>query len=332
MSSSILEQIRFFHEKAEIHEKDVSVVLDEPAQGQKAKVLQQHKIAHLVNEMILANSQLKSLYADENGAFNEEITSMRGPQMFGSFYEALNSTRDYHQRFPNLQSSTTIHQIHEIPIEVSFSGEEVFGKYLDLHELFQQYCNLPSISSADHDYLQYLDKFNSFFYIPESSKGSKQYRQYVENLLNYLTSFFNRIQPLGDFETLVDDWRVIFDDKWSQGSVPGWKNSTKQANAASHKGEPQPLRLGMFNSSSELEALGMDRLKEALEALGLKCGGTLRDRAERLWQVRGKKSEDIPEKLKAKSLVAGSKRKMDSEESTANVHVSAADSRQKQVA
>ena len=38
---------------------------------------------------------------------------------------------------------------------------------------------------------------------------------------------------------------------------------------------------GMFNDSKELEALGMDRLKEGLEALGLKCGGTLQDRAKR---------------------------------------------------
>jgi splicing factor 3A subunit 3 len=37
----------------------------------------------------------------------------------------------------------------------------------------------------------------------------------------------------------------------------------------------------MFNDSKELEALGMDRLKEGLEALGLKCGGTLQDRAKR---------------------------------------------------
>jgi len=56
----------------------------------------------------------------------------------------------------------------------------------------------------------------------------------------------------------------------------------------------------MFNSVEELEALGLDRLKQGLEALGLKCGGTLRDRAERLWSVRGKKPNDIPEKLKAK--------------------------------
>lgn len=32
--------------------------------------------------------------------------------------------------------------------------------------------------------------------------------------------------------------------------------------------------------------------------MNLKCGGTLRERADRLWSVRGKKWEDIPSKLK----------------------------------
>lgn len=42
----------------------------------------------------------------------------------------------------------------------------------------------------------------------------------------------------------------------------------------------------------------MDRLKEGLEALGLKCGGTLEQRADRLFSVKGKKTEEIDQKLK----------------------------------
>lgn len=53
-----------------------------------------------------------------------------------------------------------------------------------------------------------------------------------------------------------------------------------------------------FHDADELRALGMDRLKEALEALGLKCGGTLEQRADRLFSVKGKKPEEIDQKLK----------------------------------
>lgn len=251
---------------------------------------------------------------------------MIGSQMFGSFYDALNATRDYHLRFPNVQ----ITPIPQIPTElpVQFSGEEVFGKYLDLHEFYIKYCNLPSnnTNSAEQDYLQYLDRFNSFFYIPESAKGAKQYRQYVEELWQYLSTFFQKIQPLVEFPKMVQEWRASFEQLWNEGKVPGWKS---QGQGSARKGDPQPLRLGMFNAPSELEVLGMDRLKEALEALGLKCGGSLKDRAERLWAVRGKKPEDIPEKLKAR---AGTKRKIDELPAGESADVTAAsDPRQKQV-
>lgn len=42
----------------------------------------------------------------------------------------------------------------------------------------------------------------------------------------------------------------------------------------------------------------MDRLKEALEAIELKCGGTLEQRADRLFSVKGKAPEQIDQKLK----------------------------------
>lgn len=61
--------------------------------------------------------------------------------------------------------------------------------------------------------------------------------------------------------------------------------------------------IGRFHDADELRALGMDRLKEALEALGLKCGGTLEQRADRLFSVKGKKSEEIDPKLKVRDRI-----------------------------
>lgn len=46
--------------------------------------------------------------------------------------------------------------------------------------------------------------------------------------------------------------------------------------------------------------LGAERLKEALQALGMKCGGTLRQRAERLMQTKGKRPEELDKSLFAK--------------------------------
>ncbi|KAJ7396818.1 Protein SDE2 like protein [Pitangus sulphuratus] len=64
--------------------------------------------------------------------------------------------------------------------------------------------------------------------------------------------------------------------------------------------EAEPIDLLAFNSAAELEALGLDKLKMGLMALGLKCGGTLKERAARLFSVRGLSRDQIKPSLFAK--------------------------------
>ncbi|XP_030158106.1 replication stress response regulator SDE2 isoform X2 [Lynx canadensis] len=60
------------------------------------------------------------------------------------------------------------------------------------------------------------------------------------------------------------------------------------------------LDLLAFTSAAEMEALGLDRLKSELTARGLKCGGTLRERAARLFSVRGLAREQMDPALFAR--------------------------------
>uniref|UniRef100_A0A8D0GKW8 Replication stress response regulator SDE2 n=1 Tax=Sphenodon punctatus TaxID=8508 RepID=A0A8D0GKW8_SPHPU len=55
-----------------------------------------------------------------------------------------------------------------------------------------------------------------------------------------------------------------------------------------------------FSCAAELEALGLDVLKSELMSLGLKCGGTLQERAARLFSVRGLSRDQIDPALFAK--------------------------------
>ncbi|XP_006871194.1 PREDICTED: protein SDE2 homolog [Chrysochloris asiatica] len=57
-----------------------------------------------------------------------------------------------------------------------------------------------------------------------------------------------------------------------------------------------------FHSVEELEFLGLDQLKSKLMTLGLKCGGTLQERAARLFSIRGLTREQIDPALFAKPL------------------------------
>ncbi|KAH9620811.1 hypothetical protein KSS87_015118 [Heliosperma pusillum] len=63
---------------------------------------------------------------------------------------------------------------------------------------------------------------------------------------------------------------------------------------------PQPLNFDNFGWASELEVLGLERLKSELQERGLKCGGTLQERAARLFLLKTTPLEKLPKKLLAK--------------------------------
>ncbi|GAX26956.1 hypothetical protein FisN_9Lh260 [Fistulifera solaris] len=61
----------------------------------------------------------------------------------------------------------------------------------------------------------------------------------------------------------------------------------------------EPLNLTDYNSVEDLKELGLDRLKGALMAIGVKCGGTLHERASRLFSLKGLDASDFPKRLLA---------------------------------
>ena len=61
-----------------------------------------------------------------------------------------------------------------------------------------------------------------------------------------------------------------------------------------------PVELDSIESSQDLEALGLDHLKNELQRSGLKCGGTLAERASRLFSVKGLSPDQIDPALMAK--------------------------------
>ncbi|CAM4655116.1 unnamed protein product [Leuciscus chuanchicus] len=62
-----------------------------------------------------------------------------------------------------------------------------------------------------------------------------------------------------------------------------------------------PLDLLSASGPEQLEALGLERLKKELMERGMKCGGTLQERAARLFSVRGLAADQIDPALLAKA-------------------------------
>jgi len=65
-----------------------------------------------------------------------------------------------------------------------------------------------------------------------------------------------------------------------------------------------PFDLDKCESLVEAKELGMDRLKEILTLMGCKCGGSVDERAARLFSLKGLKREDYPKKVRGKNFVA----------------------------
>ncbi|KAG5251701.1 hypothetical protein OIU77_024778 [Salix suchowensis] len=83
----------------------------------------------------------------------------------------------------------------------------------------------------------------------------------------------------------------------------GFSQSKPESNELVNQGSgdiEKPLNFDEFNSASELEVLGMERLKTELQVRGLKCGGTLQERAARLYLLKSTPLEKLPKKLLAK--------------------------------
>ncbi|KAF7235774.1 Splicing factor 3A subunit 3 [Varanus komodoensis] len=185
---------------------------------------------------------------------------------------------------------------------VEFTDEEGYGRYLDLHDCYLKYINLKS--SEKLDYITYLSTFDQLFDIPKERKNA-EYRRYLEMLLEYLQDYTDRVKPLLDQNELFGKIQAEFEKKWENGTFPGWPKET--SSALTHAGAH--LDLSAFSSWEELASLGLDRLKSALLALGLKCGGTLEERAQRLFSTKGKSLEALDPSLFAKNpKTKGSKR------------------------
>lgn len=124
-------------------------------------------------------------------------------------------------------------------IDTMFSGEEGYGRFLDLMAHHEKYLNLPSIKRLN--YVQYLDQFDVFtppqLTIKRSQKLSDKYFDYVGELANYLEGFIRRAKPLQDLDKLFASFDDDFEKLWSANEVPGWTEEKAEAGPQAPKTE-----------------------------------------------------------------------------------------------
>jgi splicing factor 3A subunit 3 len=304
MSSTLLEKARGALEEIEALESLAVETMSGKVSGAKASMERDGVLSNVVDGMAKSAEALTLLYADRDGAYREEVGRMRGVGVFTNFYGALKETREYYARFARnaafgaaaggarsaVEAAKTV--------ETQFSGEEMWGKYLDLGRLHRQFCNVPGAPGGIAlEYVAYLRMlasvpFGEHLAIAEGGDAAVSakrrshggYVRYVRDVDAYLADFWKRTQPLVDLEPLLKPALDAFHVAWDASRTDAL--------------EGDELDLGPYGAAAELEALGLDRLKRALAARGLKVGGDAEARAARLFAVKGLAPEDVDPKLR----------------------------------
>ena len=225
-------------------------------------------------------------------------------------------------------------------MDTEYTVDEVLGKYLDLQTSYQAILYSQLIASQlrgsatdgtttttttnNSSLFQYVD------FLEDLAKGiglvwkeqvkllkRKKYLRWLIQLETYLLSFLQRTVPLLDSSVIVANAEKEFHETWSQtGGFTGWKsvaaeavlattnnnNTTTTTTTNTNTSSDTPkIDLTAYETAEQLAAqIDGDQLKAQLALLGLKCGGTVLDRAKRLFLLKDRKLEDLPSKVFAK--------------------------------
>ncbi|XP_053494565.1 splicing factor 3A subunit 3 [Ictalurus furcatus] len=302
---SILEQQRRYHEEMErLMDAKTKEMLHKKT-TLRDQINSDHRTRAMLDRYMEVSANLRDAYEDKDGLRKEELSAISGPNEFAEFYNRLKQIKEFHRKHPNeicVPMSVEFEELmkardnlsEEAQNLVEFTDEEGYGRYLDLHDCYLKYINLKG--SEKLEYVSYLSSFDQLFDISKDRKNA-EYKRYLEMLLDYLQGYTDRVKPLLDQNDLYGKVLMDFEKKWENGTFPGWPKEA--SSALTHAGAH--LDLSAFSSWEELASLGLDRLKSALMALGLKCGGTLEERAQRLFSTKGKSLESLDPSLFAKN-------------------------------
>lgn len=224
----------------------------------------------------------------------------------------------------------------------AFSSEEVMGKYLDLQPLYESHVipiksimmKTESSSFGFTDFLAFLSKGETGLIegIAESTKlkERKKYVRFLVALETYLEGFLGRIQPLLPKDRVTEASIKDFEETWSKtGGSPGWEakpseaflvksGASTESTTGTDTAGPTKMDLSPYASAADLEkAVDGDALKAELTRLGLKCGGTVADRAKRLFMTKDTPLSELPKKFFAKKKGAPNQNNAKKDESSA---------------
>ncbi|GAA5910982.1 SF3a splicing factor complex subunit PRP9 [Sporobolomyces salmoneus] len=263
MASSIIEDSRSLAEDADLFERSLTsllISLQQPVIPHRDRLATSHRASDLVNRIVHRSDALNYALQPTNEDRTREIDQLTGQNSGGDlaeFYQRLAKVKDYHRKYPDT-NNVRVGGDREVDfaaleggdaewLDKKFTGEEGLGRYLDMHQLHDQWNNLAPASSSGSanaggwkrlSYLQYLQSVTAFA-LSLQLKSTPEYSKYLTELLSYLSGFYERVFPLGDLDSVLKDADRDFAQKWEKGEVSGW--TTSQENGAEDKKESEGI-------------------------------------------------------------------------------------------
>lgn len=203
-----------------------------------------HQIAGFLDRIQDQSKRLLEIYKDTDGTRTKEIQSISTGEPLEEFYKQLGEIKAFHQKYPNepvenlerayKKKAPAEGDVLVSEIDNMFTGEEAFGKFLDLTTIHEQFLNLPNIKRLT--YLQYLDHFDTFSQpSKKADKMTDAYFAYVGALASYLEGFLRRTKPLENLDSLFSSFDTDFEKAWEENDVTGWKQEIQVAAPSSNE-------------------------------------------------------------------------------------------------
>jgi splicing factor 3A subunit 3 len=252
----ILERQRNAHEDIERMEQAIVIRLAEEPKTKYESLLMEHQVAEFLTGIQQQSDFLVETYRDESKYVHcienysqnhrarvKEIESLSGStNEFDQFYQQLAELKEIHRRHPNLQVEDLEKNYRKrsredmeedrmsgrqglltTAISNMFTGEESWGRFLDLNNFHELFLNLKGVRT-NISYIDYLKTFQGFRYLRRQTKN-EDYLKYLIQLQEYLESFLKRVQPIVNHDKLMNQISLEFEKAWESGTAPGQKDT-----------------------------------------------------------------------------------------------------------
>lgn len=224
MSGTLLERSRILH--AEIEGLKASMVQDLQTQckGHSRILAQDHRVAARIRKIQQNTRELLKIYKDTDARRSAELKEISGRSCLATFREKIKELNRYHKK-QKIANEYILTEEADVDPQVNWAGDEMGGRFLDMHSLHAAYLNLPHFRKGKKedkiDYKEFMDRLFNFRRVKIQFKD-KRYLDYYKKVLEYLVAFWDRTRPLTTASKIIPKVKEEFEPKWEAKQVTGW--------------------------------------------------------------------------------------------------------------